>query len=201
MIEDAKAHKFDIVLCKTQSRFTREIAVVEDIIHGLFQRLGIRFVSPVDNIDTDMTGNKKSRQIHGLVNEWYLEEMSDNIKSALHSRMEHGHHIGAFAPYGYRKDPDKKGHLLIVEEEAKVVRMIFSLYNQGIGRTQIAHTLNERNIPSPSERLHRQGAMRKPVGKSKVALWKYSSVSAILENEVYIGNLVQGKTYNPTYKE
>ena len=113
MIEDAKAHKFDIVLCKTQSRFTREIAVVEDIIHGLFQRLGIRFVSPVDNIDTDMTGNKKSRQIHSLVNEWYLEEMSDNIKSALHSRMEHGHHIGAFAPYGYRKDPDKKGHLLI----------------------------------------------------------------------------------------
>lgn len=201
MIEDAKAHKFDIVLCKTQSRFTREMELVEKYIHDLFPRLGIRFVSVVDNIDTDMAGNKKARQINGLMNEWYLEDMSDSIKSALHSRMEHGHHIGAFAPYGYRKDPDRKGHLLIVEEEAEVVRMIFALYNQGIGRTQIARTLNERNIPSPSERLHRQGAMRKPVGKSKVALWKYSSVSAILENEVYIGNLVQGKTYHPTYKE
>ena len=82
MIEDAKAHKFDIVLCKTQSRFTREMELVEKYIHDLFPRLGIRFVSVVDNIDTDMAGNKKARQINGLMNEWYLEDMSDSIKSA-----------------------------------------------------------------------------------------------------------------------
>ena len=74
LLEDAKAHRFDIVLCKTQSRFTRELELVEKYIHGLFPIWGIRFVSIVDNADTANKGNKKSRQINGLVNEWYRVE-------------------------------------------------------------------------------------------------------------------------------
>ena len=61
---------FDIILCKTQSRFTRELELVEKYIHGLFPIWGIRFISIVDNADTANKGNKKSRQINGLVNEW-----------------------------------------------------------------------------------------------------------------------------------
>ena len=109
LLADAQARKFDIVLCKTQSRFTRELELVEKYIHGLFPVWGIRFVSIVDNADTENKGNKKSRQINGLVNEWYLEDMSDNIRSVLTSRRENGFHIGAFAPYGYKKDPNVKG--------------------------------------------------------------------------------------------
>ena len=200
MITDARAKRFDIVLCKTQSRFTRELEIVETYIHNLFPRLGIRFVSIVDNIDTDMAGNKKSRQINGLINEWYLEDMSDSIKAALRTRMKAGYFIGSFAPYGYRKDPDQKGHLLIDEETAPVVQEIFSLYIQGTGRTNIARILNERGIPSPSEyyRICYGKSYGSPKNKSKY--WKYFTVSHILENEVYIGNLVQGKTFKPTYK-
>ncbi len=77
LLKDAEAHKFDIVLCKTQSRFTRELELVEKYIHGLFPIWGIRFISIVDNADTANKGNKKSRQINGLVNEWYLEDMSE----------------------------------------------------------------------------------------------------------------------------
>ena len=116
LLEDAKNRKFDIVLCKTQSRFTRELELVEKYIHGLFPIWGIRFISIVDNADTANKGNKKSRQINGLVNEWYLEDMSENIKSVLTDRRKNGHHIGAFALYGYKKDPDVKGHLIIDEE-------------------------------------------------------------------------------------
>lgn len=128
LLADAKAHKFDIVLCKTQSRFTRELELVEKYIHGLFPIWGIRFVSIVDNADTANKGNKKSRQINGLVNEWYLEDMSDNIRSVLTSRRRNGYHIGAFALYGYQKDPDQKGHLIIDEEAAAVVREVFTLF-------------------------------------------------------------------------
>lgn len=64
-----KAHKFDIILCKTQSRFTRELELVEKYIHGLFPAWGIRFISVVDNADTNNRGNKKSRQINGLIND------------------------------------------------------------------------------------------------------------------------------------
>ena len=118
LLSDAENRKFNIVLCKTQSRFTRELELVEKYIHGLFPVWGIRFVSIVDNADTDIKGNKKSRQINGLVNEWYLEDMSDNIKSVLTNRRVNGLHIGAFALYGYKKDPNQKGHLVIDEEAA-----------------------------------------------------------------------------------
>ena len=68
LLADAESRKFDIILCKTQSRFTRELELVEKYIHGLFPVWGIRFVSIVDNADTANKGNKKSIQINGLVN-------------------------------------------------------------------------------------------------------------------------------------
>ncbi len=156
LLRDAQQHKFDIVLCKTQSRFTRELELVEKYIHGLFPAWGIRFVSIVDNADTASKGNKKSRQINGLVNEWYLEDMSDNIRSVLDSRRENGFHIGAFALYGYQKDPKQKGRLVIDEEAAAVVREVFTLFSQGYGKTAIARLLNDRGIPNPTE-YKRQG--------------------------------------------
>src|SRR5574344_1461872 len=118
LLQDAEARRFDIILCKSQSRFTRELELVERYINGLFPIWGIRFVSLVDNADTANKGDKKSRQINGLVNEWYLEDMSDNIRSVLTNRRENGFHIGAFALYGYKKAPDQKGHLIIDEEAA-----------------------------------------------------------------------------------
>ena len=156
LLTDAEQRKFDIVLCKTQSRFTRELELVEKYIHGLFPIWGIRFVSIVDNADTANKGNKKSRQINGLVNEWYLEDMSENIRSVLTNRRENGFHIGAFALYGYKKDPEQKGHLIIDEEAAAVVREVFTLFASGMGKTAIARLLNDRGIPNPTEykRLH-----------------------------------------------
>ena len=200
LLADAEAHKFDIILCKTQSRFTRELELVEKYIHGLFPIWGIRFVSIVDNADTDNKGNKKSRQINGLVNEWYLEDMSDNIRSVLKSRRENGFHIGAFAPYGYMKDPDVKGHLLIDEEAAAIVREIFHMFADGYGKTAIARILNERGLPNPTEYKRQKGfRYKQPPGRASM-LWKYSSVADILVNEVYIGNLVQGKYESISYK-
>ena len=200
LLTDAQARKFDIILCKTQSRFTRELELVERYIHGLFPLWGIRFVSIVDNADTANKGNKKSRQINGLVNEWYLEDMSDSIKSALDSRRKNGFHIGSFALYGYKKDPDLKGHLIIDEEAASVVREVFTLFSQGYGKTAIARILNDRKIPNPTEYKRLQGLHFKlPPGKSST-LWKYSAISSMLTNEAYIGNLVQGKYESISYK-
>ena len=151
LLNDAEHRKFDIILCKTQSRFTRELELVEKYIHGLFPIWGIRFISIVDNADTANKGNKKSRQINGLVNEWYLEDMSENIRSVLTDRRKNGFHIGAFALYGYKKDPEQKGHLIIDEEAAAVVREVFTLFSQGYGKTAIARMLNDRGIPNPTE--------------------------------------------------
>ncbi len=200
LLADAQARKFDIILCKTQSRFTRELELVERYIHGLFPIWGIRFVSIVDNADTANKGNKKSRQINGLVNEWYLEDMSDSIKSALDSRRKNGFHIGSFALYGYKKDPDLKGHLIIDEEAAAVVREVFTLFSQGYGKTAIARILNDRGVPNPTEYKRMQGLRFKMPSSKNSTLWKYFAISDMLTNETYIGNLVQGKYGSISYK-
>ncbi len=200
LLQDAEQRKFDIILCKTQSRFTRELELVEKYIHGLFPLWGIRFISIVDNADTANKGNKKSRQINGLVNEWYLEDMSENIRSVLTNKRVNGLHIGAFALYGYQKDPDQKGHLIIDKEAAAVVHEVFTLFAQGYGKTAIARMLNDRGIPNPTEykRLH---GLRYQQPKSKSStLWKYSAISNMLVNEIYIGNMVQGKYGSVSYK-
>ena len=200
LLDDAEAHKFDIVLCKSQSRFTRELELVEKYINGLFHIWGIRFISLVDNADTANKGNKKSRQINGLVNEWYLEDMSENIRAVLTNRRKNGFHIGAFALYGYQKDPEQKGHLIIDEEAAAIVREVFTLFSQGYGKTAIARMLNERGVPNPTEYKRQHGLRYQQPKRKNSTLWKYFAISDMLTNEIYIGNMVQGKYGSVSYK-
>ena len=149
MIEAASQQKFDIILEKTQSRFTRDMELVEKYLHGKFVEWGIRFIAVVDHVDTADETNKKSRQINGLVNEWYLEDLSNNVRSVLTHKRREGKYIGTFALYGYTKDPADNNHLLVDLEAAEVVRRIFTLYLSGNGTTRIARILNEEGIPSP----------------------------------------------------
>lgn len=201
LLQDAKAGKFDIILCKTQSRFTRELELVEKYINGLFPEWGIRFVSVADHVDTARKEGKKARQINGLINEWYLEDLSDSIKAVLHDHQRQGRHIGSFAPYGYRKDPEKAGHLLLDEEAAATVREIFTLYEKGMGKTAIAKKLNQEKIPNPSSYKQKNGSTyRCKYGEQNSGLWRYSTVSSILSNPVYIGSVVQHRYEKCSYK-
>lgn len=78
----------------------------------------------MDHVDTDDTANKKSRQINGLINEWYLEDLSANVRSVLDHKRNEGQYIASFALYGYQKAPDAKGKLVIDPEAAEVVKRI-----------------------------------------------------------------------------
>ena len=122
LIRDASLRKFNIILCKNQSRFTRDMQLVEKYIHGLFPIWGIRFVGMVDGADTSVKGNKKARQINGLVNQWYLENLSDNIKATLKLKRIRGKYTGSVLPYGYRPDPDDINCFIIDPVAASVVK-------------------------------------------------------------------------------
>ena len=91
LINDCESGRINIVLCKTQSRFSRDMEVIEKYLHNKFIEWNVRFIGLADNADTANTGNKKSRQINGLVNEWYLEDVSNNIRSAFNSKMKQVH--------------------------------------------------------------------------------------------------------------
>lgn len=131
LLADSESHKFDIVRCKTQSRFTRDMEIVERYLHNKFIEWNIRFVSLVDHVDTLDKGNKKSRQINGLVNEWYLEDLSENIRKTFDSKRKQGLHIGSFVCYGYKRSPKNKNKLIVDTEVSEVIKLIFNLYEQG----------------------------------------------------------------------
>ena len=219
LIEDARLGKFSVVLCKTQSRFTRDMELVEKYIHGLFPLWGIRFISVVETYDTAIKGNKKARQISGLVNEWYCEDLSENIKEVLHKKMRDGEFIGSFACYGYKKASDNRHALIIEEETAQVVRDIFNMYIEGYGVAHIAEALKDKQILTPTAWKQRQGLLyknpavfcSKNVGNNACDIqnckeekhynWSSSTIKKILANEAYTGMLIQGREQKISYKD
>ena len=148
MLADARAGKFEVILAKTQSRFTRDMELVEKYLHGLFPEWGVRFIAVLDHVDTCDPAGKKARQINGLINEWYLEDLSGNVRAVLDHKRRSGSYIASFALYGYRKDPKDHSRLLPDEPAAQVVRQIFALYLQGNGAGRIAQTLNAQGAVS-----------------------------------------------------
>jgi len=205
MIEDAKLKKFDVILCKTQSRFTRDMEVAEKYIHRVFPLLGIRFIGVVDHVDTDVKGNKKARQINALVNEWYVEDLSENIKAVYRSKMQQGQYLGSFALYGYIKDPEDHHRLIIDEEAAEVVRKIYRYCLEGYGAQNICYKLQEEGILTPTEYKQSKGMkfytpLQSECYAGKHHLWNTTTVKRILSNEMYIGTLVQGRERKVSYK-
>jgi site-specific DNA recombinase len=204
MLKAAEVGEFNVIICKTQSRFTREMEMVEKYIHGKFVEWGIRFIGVVDNVDTNIKGNKKARQINGLVNEWYLEELSENIKSVFRKKMEDGQFLGAFAPYGYKKAQGDRHKIMIDEETAKVVRQIFDLYIQGYSIKRICYILTESQVPTPTAYKQELGYNYKNPNESstthRFGVWGQTTVRNILTNTTYIGILTQGKEKKLSYK-
>ncbi len=203
MIKGAMNKEFDIILCKTQSRFARSLEVVEKYINGLFLEWGIRFISVVDGIDNWNKGSRKTSQINGLVDQWYLEDISESIKAVFESKMKDGLFLGGFAPYGYKKDPNNKYKLIIDEEAAEVVRKIFKLYLKGHGAKQICNILTEEKIPTPTQYKESQGLSYKNPNSTfstTYGTWGVSTIKRILTNRTYIGDVVQGMEKKASYK-
>lgn len=201
MLKDAEEGKFNIILCKTQSRFTRDMELVEKYLHNKFLEWGIRFVTVVDGVDTLDNHNKKSRQINGLINEWYCEDISESIKAVFRMKQKTGKFIGSFSSYGYMKDPNDKNKLIIDEEAAEVVKLIFNLYIEGNGTQHIASILNKKNIPNPTKYKQLKGLKYKNNCFDKnLGIWNKITIKRILRNQLYIGNMVQHKCKKINYK-
>lgn len=203
MIEDAKLGLFDIVIAKTQSRFSRNMEHIEKYLHHDFLNLGIRFIGVVDGVDTAVASNKKSRQINGLVNEWYCEDLSENIRSAFKIKMKNGQFLGSSCPYGYKRDPKNHNHLIVDEYAANIVRRVFKLYLSGCGKARIGSILSEEGVLIPT--LYKQQVLGENYKNSKVlkstSVWSYQTIHTILNNQTYVGDLVQNKTNKLSYKD
>jgi len=202
LIRECELGKIDIVLCKSQSRFSRDMETIEKYLHNKFIEWNVRFISLSDNADTANEGNKKSRQINGLVNEWYLEDISNNIRSAFRSKMKQGEFISPFAPYGYEISKENNNKLVVDVIASVVVKEIYDLYLSGLGFVGISKHLNDKNIPSPSLYKFQKGIKLNIVSNRprEEIKWSKTAVKTILTNKVYLGHLIQGKRTTVSYK-
>lgn len=205
MMSDIYAKKVNCVIVKDLSRFGRNYADSSRYIDDIFVKLNIRFIALNSGVDTVCEHTNPATQcitvgIQNVINESYIANTSVSIRGALDINRKQGKFIGSFATYGYLKDPDDYHKLVIDDEAAEVVRTIFKWFIEGKSVIGITKNLNALGIPNPSEYKRQKGFNYKHTNKNNDGLWCDSTVRRMLRNQMYIGNMVQGKNTNLSYK-
>ncbi len=208
MIEDVETGKVNCVIVKTLSRAFRNYADQGRYLEQIFPSRGVRFISTgnpfVDSFtDPDAINNGMEIPINGLMNDRFAAKTSADVRRTFDAKRRRGEFIGAFAPYGYIKDPEDKNSLLVDEEAAQIVKSIFTWFVQdGMSKSAIAKKLNELGVPNPTAYKNRVQHFKYKNPNSAVndGLWCGSLVRKIMINEVYTGSMVQGRHRVISYK-
>lgn len=197
MMNDLRDGKIDCVIVKDLSRLGRNYLESGEYIELVFPFFQCRFIAINDRFDSKYQQADFSIQLKNLANEKYAKDISQKILSVKRNAQENGKLTAGRAPYGYRIDPEDKQHLLIDEETAPVVKMMFELLASGTTVRGVATTLNERGIPSPGRLLYDRGIAT--TDKFKNSKWYMPTVKRLLTDETYLGWMVLGK-YRSTYQ-
>lgn len=195
MMDDVRDGKISCIIVKDMSRFGRDYIEAGNYIETIFPFLGVRFISINDHFDTEAEFNQnKSLEIalKNLVNDMYAKDISKRVAVSRRLDMERGKFTGSNAPYGYKVDStDPLRKYLLDEEAAAVVRQIFELAAEGVTLREIAKALQNYRLVLPGEYL-KTGKLYVDEGQEAKA-WYAGTISNILKNQAYIGNMVQGK--------
>ena len=194
-------------VCKTLARAFRNYADQGKFLEQFLPTYGCRFIA-FGNPYVDTFANPDCTQnmeipINGLMNDRYAARTSEDVRRTFRMKRENGEFIGAFAPFGYKKNPDDKNALIIDEEAAAVVRDIFNLFLDGMSKNAIVHYLNDHGILCPAAyKRERQGLnyQNPSIDPAKPVLWCAASVTALLKNRMYCGDMVQGRYRIKSYK-
>lgn len=203
LLADVEAGKIDCIVVKDLSRLGRNTIDTGYYIEKYFPLHHVRFIAVNDQYDSQGEDNSGSHIIvplKNMINEAYAADISKKVKSQAHQSMKDGDFIGARPPYGYKKAPDNCHKLLINEDTAPNVRQIFEWTAAGVGLNEIVKRLNESGVLSPGYYLASIGIIKnqKLMGSGK---WQTWTVSKILADEVYTGDMVQGKTKTIGHKQ
>lgn len=192
MVEDIKKGLINLVVTKDLSRLGRNYSQIGYYVDEFFPIHNVRYIAINDNIDTqndnEMVGYK------ALISDTYSRDISKKVKTAFFTRQLKGIYMGTSAPFGYKKDVQNHGHLLIDDYSSNVIKQIFQEYLNGNSLTKIANKLMMEQVPTPSE-------YSKVKNTPKIAgAWNTKTLRSILKNEVYIGHTVQHKKQCINYK-
>ena len=203
MLMDVETGKIDCIVVKDLSRLGRNTIDTGYYIEKYFPLHHVRFIAVNDQYDSEGEDNNGSHIIvplKNMINEAYAADISKKVKSQAHQSMKDGDFIGARPPYGYKKAPDNCHKLLVNEDTAPIVRQIFEWTAHGAGLNEIVKRLNEKGVLTPGHYLASVGIIKNQrlMGSGK---WQTWTVSKILADEVYTGDMVQGKTKTIGHKQ
>jgi DNA invertase Pin-like site-specific DNA recombinase/transcription elongation factor Elf1 len=191
LLADVEDKRINLVITKDYSRLGRNHLETEHLREDFFPRHDCRYIAVNDNIDSlyedDLAGFK------AVINEQYSKDISKKVHSSYQVQAEHGKFTGVVAPFGYIKDPDVKGHLLIDEETCGYARQIFEWAADGRGISYIKRRLEKRRIPCPTW-WNRQRGLRNAHTRWELAdsengryVWDESVLKTMLMNPAYYG--------------
>ena len=201
MINDLKAGRINCIIVKDLSRFARNYIQAGEYMQNTFQLYPTRFIALFDNVDVADGEFDMNAVFKNVLNEDYSRRLSKNLISTFKIRASKGQFIGAFASYGYKRDPENKNHLIIDEAVSGNIKFIFEEFLNGVGKNTIAKKLNDMQIVCPSAYKKQQGLNYQNYKKlESTNSWTYSTVQRILQNRVYCGDLVQHKTSRSKFK-
>jgi len=197
MMDKIKQGKLNCVIVKDLSRLGRNYLEAGNYLEQVFPFYKVRFISVSDRYDS-IHANAADEglviPLKNLVNASYAKDISKKAASAIEVKMKQGAYRHRYVPYGYKKDPEKKGHLIIDTDTACNVKDIFRWYRQGESLGGIAGQLNKKEIPCPARYQYEKGEIKEERHKNSV--WTNITIKRILENRVYVGDMVCGKTYS-----
>ncbi len=203
MLADVEAGKINCIMVKDLSRLGRNTIDTGYYIEKYFPLHGVRFIAvndQFDSEDSENSGNHLIVPLKNMINEAYAADISKKVRSQLNQAMHDGEFIGGRPPYGYRKDPENCHHLLVNEDTAPIVRQIFQWIADGVALNEVVKRLNTSGVLSP-------GAYQASVGlvKSKRLIgggnWNAWSIHKIVADEIYTGDMVQGKHTSVGHKQ
>ena len=201
MIAEVEAGNVATIIVKDMSRFGRDYLKVGFYTDVMFRDKGVRFIAVNNGIDSDKQGDNDFTPFLNIMNEFYARDSSRKIQAIFKARMQDGKRVSPSVPYGYRRDPQDKQHLIVDEEAAAVVRRIFQMVIDGYGVKGIADALTADKvlIPSAYAKLHNPENDHSK-GFHDPCLWSSTAVGYILEKQEYMGHTVLGKTICENYK-
>ncbi len=194
MIDDMKAGRFQAVIVKDGSRLGRNYLEAGTYIESVFPTHGIRFISINDNydsVDARCERDGISIPLRNIMNEQYSKDLSRKLSSAFRVKQLAGDFIGAYATYGYQKESKSRSRLVIDEQTAPVIKHIFERKLAGISDGAIAEELNNAGILSPFAYRYEMGQVK--AEKYKNMIWRRGTISQMLKNRIYLGDMVQGR--------
>lgn len=194
MIEDIKSRKINCVAVKDLSRLGRNFYETGALLETVFPFYGVRFIAVTDGFDSEKSSLEDYRfhiPIQNFINESYVKDVSEKIRSARGSMAQRGKVPYSNVPYGYQKSDQNKYKMEIDEEAAEIVKRIFYQFENGKSRNTIAKELNQKKILSPSQYKQKKG---KKTPYPENSLWGEAMIKRILENPIYMGTSVFGRT-------